>query len=62
MLLMPAIPTPAFKNPGMGINKVDIKFFKNIPRGPLCRNKENSELKRAEIAMICTWGAPPFNF
>jgi hypothetical protein len=47
---MPAIPTPAFKNRGMGINKVKIKFLKNIPRGALCRSKENSGLKRAGIA------------
>jgi hypothetical protein len=40
MLLMPAIPTPAFKNRGMGISKVKIKFLKNIPRGALCRSKE----------------------
>jgi hypothetical protein len=59
---MPAIPTPAFKNRDKGINKVKIKFLKNIPRGALCRSKENSGLKRAAIAMICTWGAPPFNF
>jgi hypothetical protein len=51
---MPAIPTPAFKNRGMGINKVKIKFLKNIPRGALCRSKENSGLKRAGIAMIFT--------
>jgi hypothetical protein len=51
---MPAIPTPAFKNCGMGINKVKIKKFKNKPRGALCRSKDNSGLKRAGIAMICT--------
>jgi hypothetical protein len=51
VLLMPAIPTPAFKNRGMGINKVKIK---KIPRGALCRSKENGGLKRAGIAMICT--------
>jgi hypothetical protein len=59
---MPAIPTPAFKNRGMGINKVIIKFLKNISRRALYRSKENCGLKRAGIAMICTWGAPPFNF
>jgi hypothetical protein len=51
---MPAIPTPAFKNRGMGINKAKIKEFNNIPRGALCRSKENSGLKLAGIAMICT--------
>jgi hypothetical protein len=29
LLLMPAIPTPAFKNRGLGINKVKIKIFQN---------------------------------
>jgi hypothetical protein len=28
---MPAIPTPAFKNRGMGIKKVKIKFLKIYP-------------------------------
>jgi hypothetical protein len=53
---MPAIPTLAFKNRGMGINKVKIKCLKNIPQGALCCSKENGGLKRVGIAMISTFG------
>jgi hypothetical protein len=59
---MPAIPTPAFKNRGMGINKVKIKNLKNTFRGALCRSKENGGLKRAATAIqFLTPHAPLFS-
>jgi hypothetical protein len=40
---MPAIPTPAFKDRGKEINKVKIKFLKNIPRGAVCAVKRMAD-------------------